>query len=65
MKTNYLKTINLKVGKHTQTSVAIMYIEGIADNKVVKDIKNIKESDSINIVLGSGNVDAVVKGVNE
>jgi len=39
LQTKDLATINLKVGKRTQTSVAIVYIKGIADDKVVKEIE--------------------------
>ena len=42
--TTHLQTINLEVGKYTKTAVAIMYLEGIADKKIVKEIeKKIKD----------------------
>ena len=37
--TKDLKTINLTCGRYTKTSIAINYIEGIADKKVVKEIE--------------------------
>ena len=63
---NRFETVKLKLDLlNPKTILGKGYSIVYKDNKVVKDIKNIKESDSINIVLGSGNVDAVVKGVNE
>lgn len=41
------RTINLKVGKHTDTMVSIVYIDGIADKTVVSDVK--KRIQAINI----------------
>lgn len=35
-----LRTINLKVGKHTDTSIVIAYIDGIADKNIVDNVKN-------------------------
>ncbi len=40
LQTKDLKTISINVGRRTQTSVAIMYLEGIADEKVVKEIED-------------------------
>ena len=63
---NRFETVKLKLDLlNPKTILGKGYSIVYKDNKLVKDIKNIKESDSINIVLGSGNVDAVVKGVNE
>ena len=63
---NRFETVKLKLDLlNPKTILGKGYSIVYKDNQVVKDIKNIKESDSINIVLGSGNVDAVVKGVNE
>ena len=42
-----LRTINTKVGKHTDTAISIVYIDGIADNTVVENVK--KKIESINI----------------
>ena len=47
LRTKELKTINLTVGKYTRTSVAIMYINGIAEKRIVNEIK--KKIESINI----------------
>ena len=42
-----LKTINLKVGKHTDTAISIVYIDGIADKDIVDIVK--KRLSAINI----------------
>ncbi len=47
LKTPDLKTIQLTIGTRTQTMVAITYIDGIADPKVVEEIK--KKLEAINI----------------
>jgi len=39
LKTPSLKTIQLNVGRHTKTMVAITYLDGVADPKVVEEIK--------------------------
>ena len=45
--TSNLRTYNTKVGKHTSTMITIVYIDGIADENVVENVKN--RIDSINI----------------
>ncbi len=53
LQTKDLKTINLKVGKHTQTSVALLYIDGIADDSVVKEIEEKIKSIDIDGIIDS------------
>lgn len=48
-----LRTINLNVGKHTDTQVTIMYIDGIADNEVVDNVKKRIENINIDGVIDS------------
>lgn len=48
-----LKSISLNVGKHTDTAVSIMYIDGIADADVVDNVKKKIESINIDGVLDS------------
>ena len=38
LKTANFKTVNLSVGKYTNTAVSVCYIDGIADKKIVDDI---------------------------
>ena len=42
-----LRTISLQVGKHTETAISIVYIDGIADKNIVDIVK--KKIESINI----------------
>jgi len=53
LRTKDLKTINLTVGKYTQTSIAILYIKGIAEQKIVKEIKKKIEAIDIDGVIDS------------
>ncbi|MBE5757868.1 MAG: spore germination protein [Clostridiales bacterium] len=46
-----LKTINLKVGKHTDTAISIVYIDGIADKNIV---------DIVNKRLSEVNIDGII-----
>lgn len=48
-----LKTISSDVGKYTRTTVTIAYIDGIADNKVVEQVKKNIEAIEIDGVLDS------------
>ena len=51
--TTKLRTSSTKVGKHTQTSITIVYIDGIADNKIVDTVKKKISSIDIDGVLDS------------
>jgi len=42
-----LKNLSTSVGKHTDTAISILYIDGIADNEVVENVK--KKIENINI----------------
>ena len=53
LKTPSFKTINLTVGKYTNTAVSVCYIEGIADQSVVDDIVQRLQSVNIDGVLDS------------
>ena len=53
LKTPNLKVINLSVGKFTNTSVAVCYVDGIAQKKIVDDIVQRLEAISIDGVLDS------------
>ena len=53
LKTPNLKTINLTVGKYTNTAVMLCYIEGIADKAVVDTIAQRIEAINIDGVLDS------------
>ena len=53
LKTPNLKIINLTVGKYTNTSVAVCYIDGIAQKKIVDDVVQRLQSVSVDGVLDS------------
>ena len=48
-----LKTINLKVGKETETAISIVYIDGIASQDIVNIVKNKIESVNIDGIIDS------------
>jgi len=48
-----LRTSSTTVGTHTQTSVTVVYIDGIADNKIVDAVKNKISAIDIDGVLDS------------
>ena len=53
LKTPNLKTINITVGKYTNTAVAVCYIEGIAQQRIVDDVVQRLQSVNIDGVLDS------------
>lgn len=53
LKTPRFKAINLTVGKYTNTSVAVCYIDGIADESIVKNVQKRLQSIKIDGVLDS------------
>jgi spore germination protein KA len=52
---------NLFVGKRTNTSVNIVYIEGIADPKVVKEVEDRIKAIKIDAVLESGYIEQYIE----
>lgn len=53
LKTPNFKTVNLTVGKYTNTSIAVCYIEGVAQQRIVDDVVQRLESVTIDGVLDS------------
>ena len=53
LKTPNLKTVNLTVGKYTNTAVAVCYIEGIAQQRIVDDVVQRLQSVNVDGVLDS------------
>ena len=53
LKTPNLKIINLTVGKFTNTAVAVCYIDGVAQKKIVDDVVQRLQSVSVDGVLDS------------
>ena len=50
------RTINLKVGKHTDTMVSIVYLDGIADKSIVDNVKKRIEDINIDGIIDSNYV---------
>ena len=61
LKTPHLKFIFLKVGKQSQTTVCISYLETIADNDIVDKIKTAIDAISIDGVLDSSYIRAYLQ----
>ena len=53
LKTPNLKVVNLTVGKYTNTAVAVCYIEGITQQRIVEDAVQTLESVKVDGVLDS------------
>ncbi|MCH5159856.1 MAG: spore germination protein [Clostridiales bacterium] len=53
LKTPNFKVINLTVGKYTNTAVAVCYIEGVAQKRIVDDVVQRLESVNVDGVLDS------------
>ena len=53
LKTPNFKVVNLTVGKYTNTSVAVCYVDGIAQKKIVDDVIQRLQSISVDGVLDS------------
>ena len=56
LKTSDFKTVNVTVGTYTNTAIALCYIEGVADKKIVDDVLQRLQSISIDGVLDSSYV---------
>ncbi len=61
IKTPDLKTINLVKGERTKTNIVISYIEGLADPKVIEEVKRRIESILIDGVLESGYIEELIE----
>ncbi|SDY04466.1 spore germination protein KA [Evansella caseinilytica] len=55
-----LKVEKFLIGKLSNTSVILMYIEHLSSDKVVKEIKKRLESIDVDIVLESGNIEELI-----
>lgn len=61
IKTSRLKTEVLKIGTLTQTDVAIFYIDGIVNDKLVREVKKRLERIEIDGVLESGYLEEFIE----
>ncbi|MDP4105215.1 MAG: spore germination protein [Bacillota bacterium] len=48
------------IGKDTQTSVVVAYIEGIANQKVIEEVRNRVSRVNINAIFDSGNIEELI-----
>lgn len=61
IKNSDLRIMNFVIGKQTKTNVSIAYIEGIADKKIVEEIKKRIISIKIDGVLESGYIEQYIE----
>ena len=57
-----MKVINLVLGEYSQTTVKVVYMEGIADKRLVDDIVSIIKSMKLPTVMDSGYVEQFLTG---
>ena len=61
LKTERLKKIDLQIGGLTKTSVSVMYIEGIADQKVIEEILSRLRAIKADSILDSGYIELYIQ----
>ncbi|MDQ0048783.1 spore germination protein KA [Paenibacillus polymyxa] len=61
LKTSMLKMQSMTIGKETQTSVVITYVEGIIDPKLVEDVKKRLSDIKIDGVLETGYIEELIE----
>ncbi len=52
---------SMKIGKVTQTDIAIMYVKGIADDEIVKEVKQRLNRIDIDAILDSGYIEQLIE----
>lgn len=61
LKTSKLKMQSMTIGKETQTSIVLSYIEGIIDPKLVNDVKKRLSDIKIDGVLDTGYIEELIE----
>ncbi|GAA4704666.1 spore germination protein [Brevibacillus fulvus] len=61
LKSPRLKTIAYKIGEHTQTNVALAYIDGLADPRVIAEVRNRLERIKIDGILESSYIEELIE----
>ncbi|WP_164670173.1 spore germination protein [Virgibacillus doumboii] len=61
LQTPSLKVINLTLGKQTQTQVSVVYVEGIANDEIVKEVQQRLSDIEIDGVLDSHYLESMIK----
>lgn len=62
LRTTALKIINLQLGEYSDTAVKVLYVEGIADEKLVDDVVRRIKNMKIPAVMDSGYVEQFLTG---
>lgn len=61
IRTPNLKFESMKIGKQTQTDVCVAYIKGIANEKIVREVKKRLEKIEIDSILESGYIESFIE----
>ena len=61
IKSPSLKFEMMKIGRYTKTDICVAYIKGIANEKIVKEVKNRLEGIEIDSVLESGYIESFIE----
>ncbi|SFQ13813.1 spore germination protein [Salibacterium halotolerans] len=56
-----LRVKTMKIGRQTKTNVEIMYLEGIADNKVVEEVRRRLKQIDMGSILDSGYIEELIE----
>ncbi|MCR5353093.1 MAG: spore germination protein [Clostridiales bacterium] len=62
IKSEKLKVLTVNAGKYTDTGIKILYLKGVADERLVNDVKNRIENMKIPSVMDSGYVEQYLAG---
>lgn len=61
LKTSSLKMLSMTMGTETKTNVVLTYLEGIADPKLIKDVKERLNKIKIDGILESGYIEELIE----
>ncbi|WP_236035199.1 spore germination protein [Alkalihalobacterium elongatum] len=64
LRSPHLRVEMLQVGTVSQTDVAIVYLEGIANEKIVKEVRDRLNRIEIDEILSSGNIEELIQDHN-
>lgn len=61
IKTSNLKLESIVIGEQTQTEVCVVYIKGIANDKIVKEVKSRLQKIDVGSILESGYIESFIE----
>lgn len=61
LKTNFFKMESISLGRYTKTSTLICYIEGVADESIIQEVKNRLAKIDIDGVLDTGYLEELIE----